>query len=58
MNPKLKDKFAFKDIQVKKVLQIIEKFNFKFIGTNYDKNHLIEYIQKEVIKNYLIGKLL
>ena len=46
VNPRLKSRYAFKDIPCEKIISLIEKFNLKFDPEKYDKDSLLKYINK------------
>ena len=46
VNPKLKNLYAFKEIPVIYILDLIEKFHFKFMKENDEKRFLLEYINQ------------
>ena len=46
VNPKLKNLYAFKEIPVIYILDLIEKFHFKFMKETDEKRFLLEYINQ------------
>ena len=46
VNPKLKTLYAFKEIPVIYILDLLEKFHFQFLKENDEKRFLLEYINQ------------
>ena len=45
VNKKLKNRYAFHSIPVKNIINLIEKFNLRFVENRYDKDSLLKYIK-------------
>ena len=46
VNPKLKTLYAFKEIPVIYILDLLDKFHFQFLKENDEKRFLLEYINQ------------